>query len=137
MTHPRAVFLVTSDHCGWSDLRRQLRTHDAVSIVGDERLDQTTTEAVAAARRVFGGVLTQTMLETLLAASIAIPVAAIAVQVFARDLVLEELPLPASTSIPVSSAVRGLMAALAVGLVAGLLPAMRAARSSVVQALRD
>lgn len=90
----------------------------------------------ASTRRVFTGVIVQTMLEVLLAAAIAIPLAAIAVELFARQLVLETLPLPSSTGLPLSSALRGIIAALAVGLLAGLLPAFRAARASVVQALR-
>lgn len=90
----------------------------------------------ASTGRVFAGVIVQSLLEVLLAAAIAIPLAAVAVELFARQLVLSTLPLPASTALPVSSAVRGLLAALAVGLLAGLLPAIRAARASVVQALR-
>lgn len=69
-------------------------------------------------------------------ALVAIPLAAIAVELFARELVLESLPLPDSTALPLSSAVRGITAALVVGLLAALLPAFRAARASVVQALR-
>lgn len=90
----------------------------------------------ASTLRVFAGVIVQTLLEVLLAAAIAIPLSAIAVELFARQLVLASLPLPSSTGLPVSSALRGLIAALVVGLVAGLLPAFRAARASVVQALR-
>ncbi len=91
----------------------------------------------ASKRRVFAGVITQTLLESLLAAVIAIPVAAIAIDLFARRLVLATLPLPVSTDLPVSSATRGLAAAVTVGLLSGLLPAFRAVRTSVVQALRD
>lgn len=87
--------------------------------------------------QVFAGVIVQTLIEVLLGAVIAIPMAALAVTLFARDLVLRDLPLPESTALPVESAVRGLIAALLVGLIAGLLPALRAARLSVVQALRD
>lgn len=91
----------------------------------------------ASKNRVFAGVIVQTLLEVLLAAVIAIPLAAVAVGLFARELVLASLPLPSSTGLPLSSAGRGLLAALAVGLLAGLLPALRAARASVVQSLRD
>lgn len=90
----------------------------------------------ASKSRVFAGVIVQTLLEVLLAAAIAIPFEAIAVELFARQLVLASLPLPSSTGLPLSSAARGLIAALVVGLIAGLLPAFRAARASVVQALR-
>lgn len=90
----------------------------------------------ASKKRVFADVLLQTLIEVGLAAAIAIPAAAIAVDVFARQLVLESLPLPRSTALPLQSAALGLFAALAVGLLAGLLPAMRAARASVVESLR-
>jgi len=86
--------------------------------------------------RVFGDVILQTVLEVLLVATVAIPLAAILLELFARRLVLATLPMPPSTSLPVQSAVLGLTGALAVGLVAGLIPAVQAARSSVVQALR-
>lgn len=86
--------------------------------------------------RVFMTVIVQTLMEVLIAAIIAIPLAALTVELFARQLVLGSLPLPANTGMPVSSAVTGLAAALVVGLIAGLLPATRAARASVVQALR-
>ncbi|MGC4192991.1 MAG: ABC transporter permease [Thermomicrobiales bacterium] len=86
--------------------------------------------------RVFGDVIIQTLLEVLLAALVAIPLAAILLDVFARDLVLSTLPIPPSTTLPMQSALLGLAGALVVGLVAGLLPAIQAARSSVVQALR-
>ncbi len=90
----------------------------------------------ASTRRIFGGVIVQTLLEVLLAAVIAMPLAAILLELFAREMVLETLPLPPSTSLPLSSAAQGLAGALLVGLVAGLLPAINAARLSVVQALR-
>ncbi|MGI8404101.1 MAG: ABC transporter permease, partial [Thermomicrobiales bacterium] len=78
----------------------------------------------------------QTLLEVLLAAAVAIPLAAILLELFARDLVLSTLPMPQSTTLPVQSALLGLAGALTVGLIAGLIPAVQAARSSVVQALR-
>jgi putative ABC transport system permease protein len=90
----------------------------------------------ASKTRVFAGVIVQTLLEVLLAAAIAIPLSAIVIEALARQLVLASLPLPSSTGLPLSSAARGLATALVVGLVAGLLPAFRAARASVVQALR-
>ncbi len=86
--------------------------------------------------RIFAGVIVQTLLEALLAAAIAIFIAAIALEVFARDLVLDRLPLPSSTALPLSSAALGLAGALLVGLIAGLLPAFSAARVSVIQALK-
>lgn len=86
--------------------------------------------------RIFTGVIVQTLFEALLAAAIAIFLAAILLERYARDLVLETLPLPSSTALPVSSALLGLTGALVVGLVAGLVPAFSAARASVVQALK-
>ncbi|MGI8405962.1 MAG: FtsX-like permease family protein [Thermomicrobiales bacterium] len=90
----------------------------------------------ASKARIFAGVIVQTLLEVLLAAAIAIPLAAILLELYARKLVLETLPLPSSTALPLSSALQGLAGALIVGLVAGLIPAINAARASVVQALR-
>ncbi|MER3438618.1 MAG: hypothetical protein C4346_14100, partial [Chloroflexota bacterium] len=81
----------------------------------------------ASKQRIFGDVIMQTLLEVLLAATLALPLAALIVTLFARQLVLSELPLPASTALPISSAVRGVILALATGLVAGFLPAIRAA----------
>ncbi len=86
--------------------------------------------------RIFASVIVQTLLEVLMAAGIAIPLAAVLVELFAREMVLESLPLPPSTALPLSSALQGLAGALVVGLMAGLLPAINAARVSVVQALR-
>lgn len=90
----------------------------------------------ASTRRIFSSVILQTLMEVLLAALIAIPLAAVLIELFARQLVLGSLPLPADTGMPVSSAAKGLVAALVVGVLAGMLPAIRAARASVVQALR-
>ncbi len=86
--------------------------------------------------RIFCNVIGQTLLELVIAAAIAIPLAAILLQRFARSLVLDTLPLPPSTSLPPGAVVQGLVGALAVGLVAGLIPAVNAARTSVVQAIR-
>jgi FtsX-like permease family len=91
----------------------------------------------ASKRRIFAGVILQTTLEALLAAAIAIPLAMVAVELFTRQLVLNALPLPSSSSLPFSSAAQGLAGALLVGLVAGLIPAINAARMSVVRALRS
>lgn len=86
--------------------------------------------------RIFLGVIVQTLIEVIMAAAIAVFLSAILVEMFARDLVLETLPMPSDTSLPLSSAVLGVTGALVVGLVAGLIPAITAARLSVVQALR-
>src|SRR5699024_5277502 len=93
--------------------------------------------AIGAKRsRIFGGVLTQTLLEAIIAALIAIPLAALLLEYFARDLVLSTLPMPPSTMLPVESALQGLAGAVVVGLIAGLIPAIHAARTSVIRALR-
>lgn len=86
--------------------------------------------------RIFAGVVVQALLEVLLAAAIAILVTAVLLEVFARDLVLATLPLPPSTALPVGSALKGVTAALLVGLAASLIPAYSAARASVIRALR-
>lgn len=86
-------------------------------------------------RMVFFGVIFQSIIEVLAATLIAVPLAAILIRLFARELVLNTLPLPASTSIPLSSAMLGIVGALLVGLLAGLIPAIRASRTSVVSAL--
>lgn len=86
--------------------------------------------------RIFCSVIAQTLLEILIAAVIAIPFAAILLQRFARSLVLETLPMPQSTSLPLEAVLLGLIGALMVELFAGLVPAISAARTSVVQALR-
>jgi hypothetical protein len=86
--------------------------------------------------RIFAGVIVQTLFEAMLAAAGGIFIAAILLELYARDLVLDRLPLPASTALPAESAMLGLSGALVVGLVAGLIPAVSAARASVVQALR-
>ena len=86
--------------------------------------------------RIFAGVIVQTLIEVMLATLVAIPLAALLLEIYARNLVLETLPLPPSTALPLQSALLGLAGALVVGLVAGLSPALSAARASVVQALR-
>lgn len=86
--------------------------------------------------RLFSVVLVQTVVEVLLAAAIGIVLAAAILNQFERKLVLSSLPLPASTGLPLSSAVRGVIGALIVGLLAGAIPAFRAARVSVIRALR-
>lgn len=90
----------------------------------------------ASKSRIFSSVIVQTLLEVMIAAALAIPLAAILLQRFSRSLVLESLPLPSSTSLPLESAAQGLVGALAVGLIAGLIPAVNAARTGVVQAIR-
>lgn len=86
--------------------------------------------------RIFMSVIAQSLLEVAMAAAIGIPLSAFLLEHFARHLVLDTLPLPSYTSLPLSSAFVGLIGALTVGLIAGLLPAISAARASVVQALR-
>lgn len=68
----------------------------------------------------------------LIATIVAIPLATLLLQIYARDLVLRTLPLPPSTALPLQSLAGKLLGAL----VAGLIPALTAARASVVQASR-
>jgi putative ABC transport system permease protein len=85
---------------------------------------------------VFVGVVIQTLIEVLIAAAVAIPLAAMLIQLFARRMVLAKLPLPPDVSLPAGSALIGVSSALLVGLLASLIPAAKAARLSVVEALR-
>ncbi len=85
---------------------------------------------------IFTGVIVQTLIEVLLAAVAGIVIAAVLLELFARELVLERLPMPPSTVVPVESALLELAGALIVVLLASLIPAISAARSSEVQALR-
>ncbi len=87
-------------------------------------------------RMIFAAVVMQTLIEVMIAIAIAVPLAAVLVQISARQLVLSSLPMPPSTTLPLQAASIGIMGALAVGLVAGFLPALRAARTSVVEALQ-
>lgn len=86
-------------------------------------------------RMIFAGVIAQTLIEVGIAIAIALPMAAALVHFTARSLVLSTLPMPASTTLPAQAALIGVVGALVVGLVAGMLPAYRAARTSVIEAL--
>lgn len=93
--------------------------------------------ALGASRiRIFASVIVQSLLEVVLAAAIAVPLAAILLEIYARDLVLETLPLPSNITLPPASIGVGVGSALLVGLVASLIPATTAARASVIQVLR-
>lgn len=92
--------------------------------------------AIGGSRRIiFVGVILQTLIETVVASVLALVIAFVLVTTFARDLVLESLPLPADAGLPVESIVTGIAGALAVGVLAAIIPAARAARSSVAVAL--
>jgi putative ABC transport system permease protein len=91
----------------------------------------------ASTTKVSFGVVAQTLIESLFAGSIAVLIGAVVIKMLARRLVLAELPLPSPVNLPIESAIRGVAAAALIGLVASLLPAFRAARASIVQALRD
>lgn len=88
-------------------------------------------------RKIFAGVVVQTLIEVSIAIVIAVPFSALLVQLTARRLVLASLPMPASTLLPVQAALIGVIGALVVGLIAGLLPALRASRTSVIDALQS
>ncbi len=93
--------------------------------------------ALGASRiRIFVGVVVQSLLEVLLAAVVAVPLAAILLELYARDLVLDTLPLPSNITLPLGSVGVGVGSALLVGLIASLLPATTAARANVIQVLR-
>jgi putative ABC transport system permease protein len=61
----------------------------------------------------------------------------VVVAVIPRRLILSALPVPAHAQLPLSSALYGLLSAAIVGFLAGLMPAVRAARLSVSAALRE
>jgi putative ABC transport system permease protein len=86
---------------------------------------------------IFAGVLTESVLKSAIAALLAVTIAWLIVSTYRRDLVLATLPLPDSSGLPAASATRGILSALAVGLLAGLAPAVSAARGSIVAALRE
>lgn len=93
--------------------------------------------ALGASRiRVFVGVVVQAILEVLLAAAIAVPLAAILLEIYARNLVLDTLPLPSNITLPAASIGAGVGSALLVDLLASLIPATTAARANVIQVLR-
>jgi putative ABC transport system permease protein len=94
--------------------------------------------ALGASRQtVFFMVCAQTLFEVLTAAVVAIPLSAVVVAVIPRRLILSALPVPAHAQLPLSSALYGLLSAAIVGFLAGLMPAVRAARLSVSAALRE
>ncbi len=91
----------------------------------------------ATSSRVFAAVMLESVVATALAG-----VAAVALSVaIVRNLPLEEwladgVPLAESPGFPVAAAVEGLIAATAVGALAGLLPAIIAVRAKVIDAIR-
>ncbi|MCO5215270.1 MAG: ABC transporter permease [Thermomicrobiales bacterium] len=87
-------------------------------------------------KTVFAGVVVQTLIEAAIAALVALVLAAVIVVTFGERLILVDVALTSQPSLPFASAVRGVMSALAVGLLASLLPAFRAARYSVAQVIR-
>lgn len=86
---------------------------------------------------IFWSVQLQSIFESLVAAVIAVPIAALIVLAIPRQLVVAELPLPSVTLLPLSSILLGVGAAVVVGSISGVLPAVRAARLSVIRAVRS
>lgn len=87
--------------------------------------------------RVFLSVLCQTAIESVLVILIAIPAAFILLQFLVSKIMPAELPDQGLVFLPMSSTVIGIIATFAVSLMASLIPSVRAARLSVVQALRS
>ncbi len=85
---------------------------------------------------IFFGIIVETVLNVLVAAVVAIPLAALVVYLLPGQLVVSGVPSPPDAVLPLSSAVRGIAAATVVGLLAGVVPAARAARLSVITAIR-
>ena len=86
---------------------------------------------------IFTSVLAESVMKAAIAALGGVAVAWFVVSAYRRDLVLATLPLPDSAALPASSGVKGVLSALVVGLLAGLAPAVSAARGRIVAALRD
>jgi putative ABC transport system permease protein len=84
---------------------------------------------------IFGSVLIETIINVLVAAVVAIPLSMLVIQLIPRQLVVALLPVPTDVGLPVTSTLRGIAAAALVGSLAGLLPAVRSATSSVRAAL--
>lgn len=89
----------------------------------------------ASPAKVFGSVLLQSFLEACLASFLAIPLSFVLLRLVARQLVLQELPLPSEVQLPLQSVAWGIGCAAIVGIIAGLMPAVVAARASVAQSL--
>lgn len=80
--------------------------------------------------RIFTGVILQTLLEALMAACIVIFLAALLVEVFARDLGVERLSQTSAPTLTLQSALLGVAGALGVGVIAAVIPALLASRPS-------
>ncbi|MCO5217138.1 MAG: ABC transporter permease [Thermomicrobiales bacterium] len=91
----------------------------------------------ASTTRIFLSVLMQSVVEGIIVVVIAIPVALVLLQVLIGLVIPSDLPPPGFVPLPASSTLLGVVATLAVSLVASLAPAVRAARTSVVQSLRS
>lgn len=85
----------------------------------------------------FLSVLLRSVIEAVVAAITAIPIAVAAVYLLARQLVIQDFPLPSVIQFPIRSAVLGVGSAAVVGLLAGIMPALAAVRRSVAQSLRS
>jgi hypothetical protein len=88
-------------------------------------------------RKIFAGVVIQTVIEAMLASMLGIALSFIVAQFAVRQLVLSQLPAPSAVDLPSASVARGVGAAILVGVIASLIPAYRAARLSVSQAMRS
>lgn len=87
-------------------------------------------------KSVFAGVVMQTLMEAIMAAGVALAFSAIVVATMGERLILVDVTLTSSPILPLASALKGTTAALAVGLIASLLPAFRAAHYSVAEVIR-
>lgn len=86
--------------------------------------------------RIFVATLTETLINVTAALLLAIPLAGGIVIAFSRQLVLASLPVPQGVIVPAGAVVIGAVSALVIGVLAGLVPAARAARMSVIDAIR-
>lgn len=78
--------------------------------------------------RIFTGVILQTLWEALMAACIVIFLAALLVEVFARDLGVKRLSQTSAPTLTLQSALLGVAGALGVGVIAAMIPALPSSR---------
>lgn len=91
----------------------------------------------ATSSRIFLLVMIQTMMDVVIALVLAFPMANLSIRLFAREMIIPSLPLPGDLSVPIPAIVITVTATLLIGFLAGLLPALMASRTSVIQALSE
>lgn len=88
-------------------------------------------------RGIFGAVVGESLITSLAASFLGVAVLLTVLQLLPSVLVSGDLPVPASSPFPFHAAATGILTAALVGVAAGALPALRAARASVIDAIRE